>query len=78
MRFHQIALVCECGCAAENVRAVGFTSEYELVIHWTCADCGKLAYLVKSLADCCKQCPEAEENSAVEDARFLESLGIRP
>ena len=86
MRFRRLELVCECGRAASALREVGFTSEYELVVHWTCAACRKQSYLVKSLADCCKQCPEQEDDSMVavgfdsraEDARFLLSLGIRP
>ena len=89
MRFRRLPLICECGHAAKSVHAVGFTSEYELVIHWTCAKCRKQAYLVKPLADCCKQCPDPDDPDAVslpnlacdpraEDARFLQSLGIRP
>jgi len=89
MRFRRLELVCECGHAAKSFHSVGFTSEYDLVIHWTCIACGRHAYLVKSLADCCKQCPDRDDPSAVslpnvgfdtraEDARFLQSLGIRP
>lgn len=81
MRFRRLDPVCECGTAARGFHAVGFTSEYELVIHWTCANCRKEAYLVKPLADCCKQCPDAEElefDPRIEDARFLQSLGIQP
>ena len=82
MRFRRLELVCECGHAAKGFHDVGFTSEYELVIHWTCTACRRQAYLVKTLADCCKQCPEQEDTSTVdpraEDARFLQSLGIRP
>ncbi|SPF32416.1 conserved hypothetical protein [Candidatus Sulfopaludibacter sp. SbA4] len=89
MRFRRLDLVCECGQPAIRFHAVGFTSEYELVIHWVCVKCRKQAYVVKSLADCCKQCPDQEDPSTVslpdvgfdrraEDARFLQSLGIRP
>ena len=82
MRFRRLELVCECGQAAKGVQELGFTSEYELVVHWTCTQCRKQAFLVKSLSDCCKQCPEQEETSVfdarAEDERFLLSLGIRP
>ncbi|HEY2012726.1 MAG TPA: hypothetical protein VGH38_04455, partial [Bryobacteraceae bacterium] len=77
MRFRPLPLICECGQAAETFYAIGFTSEYELVVHWECAACGKLAYMVKPLADCCKECPDPE-NSPLDDARFLQSLGIKP
>ncbi len=89
MRFRRLELVCECGEPAIRCNGVGFTSEYELVVHWRCVKCRKQAYLVKPLADCCKQCPDQDDPLAVplpklsfdpraEDARFLQSLGIRP
>jgi hypothetical protein len=93
MKFRRLQLVCECGHRARIFQAVGFTAEYELVIHWTCNACRKQSYLVKSLADCCKQVPDLDDpygllkpipgpdgspHTAAEDARFLQSLGIRP
>lgn len=89
MRFRRLAIACECGRSAESFHAIGFTAEYELVIHWTCDACGRQAYLVKTLADCCKECPESGDpamlpmfdtrfDSRAADARFLHSLGIRP
>ena len=89
MRFRPMPLVCECGFVPVRLKSVGFTSEYELVVHWRCIACGKLVYVVKPLADCCRECPdedshlEAEETSHtpdrrdVEDARFLAMMGIR-
>jgi hypothetical protein len=77
MKFRPIHLHCECGCEAEGLHSVGFTSEYELVVHWTCSACGKLAYFVKTLSDCCKEVPE-EADTSESDAFFLLSLGIRP
>ena len=78
MKFSRLNLICECGHQARFFHAVGFTADYELVVHWKCFKCGKLAYYVRSLADCCRQCPETESNSDLDDARFLQSLGIRP
>ena len=86
MKFRPLELICECGFPAQGFHEVGFTSEYEMVIHWTCTACRREAYLVKSLADCCKQCPDQEEaasravpfDARAEDAKFLQSLGIRP
>lgn len=76
MRFRRLPLVCECGHVAKSFHAVGFTSEYELVIHWKCGQCKKHSYLVKTLSDCCKQCPEAEDSPEA-DAEFLQRMGIR-
>ena len=77
MRFRRLAISCECGQSAKSLKSVGFTSEFELVVHWTCRACGKSAYLVKSLADCCKACPDPEVAEETDDARFLQSMGIR-
>ena len=81
-------LACECGFVPVRLKAVGFTAEYELVVHWRCIACGKLVYVVKSLADCCRECPDDEggeeiaalnrncEQRDAEDAKFLQMLGI--
>jgi len=63
MKFRELRLVCECGHVPARFRTVGFTAQYELVIHWWCMACGKLAYVVKPLADCCRECPDPEESS---------------
>jgi len=84
-------LICECGFIPIRLRSVGFTAEYELVVHWRCPACGKLVYAIKALADCCRECPETENDlelallnasgvpdvSGVSDAAFLHSMGIR-
>ena len=89
MRFRPIPLVCECGHKPPSFKAVGITSEYELVVHWICPSCSKRVYAVKSLADCCRECPEASATEQPvttirhdtefrpEDKRFLRALGIR-
>ena len=79
MKYRELSLVCTCGKAATGDMKIGLTSEYELVVHWTCADCGQTVYAVKTLADCCRECPESEgepANSPAADAAFLRSLGI--
>jgi hypothetical protein len=88
VKFRPMPLICECGFIPIRLRSVGFTSEYELVIHWRCPACAKLVYAVKSLADCCRECPESEDSLEVallnacsgpeaSDAVFLHRLGIR-
>jgi hypothetical protein len=87
MKFHPLVFACTCGHAAEHIQSVGLTSEYELVIHWTCGNCGTTVYATKSLVDCCREVPETEDfaemavinglrASAAEDDRFLRSMGI--
>jgi hypothetical protein len=84
MKFREMPLVCECGFAPILLKSVGFTTEFELVVHWKCSVCGKLVYVVKSLADCCRECPEEEAWEVMvpcaaapfDDAAFLRSLGI--
>ncbi len=78
MKFRELQLACTCGQVPTGKLTVGLTSEYELVIHWDC-ECGQSIYAVKTLADCCRECPEipAESRETVaEDAKFLRSLGI--
>jgi hypothetical protein len=79
MKFRELQLACTCGQAPTGKLTLGLTSEYELVIHWDCEDCGQSIYAVKSLADCCRECPEIPPESRdteAEDAEFLRSLGI--
>ncbi len=79
MKFRELQFACTCGEVPAGKVTLGLTSEYELVIHWQCAKCGQLIYAVKSLADCCRECPESPVDSlaaAVDDAEFLRSLGI--
>jgi hypothetical protein len=89
VKFRQMPLICECGFIPIRLRSVGFTAEYELVVHWRCPACGKLVYAIKSLADCCRECPENVESletallnacgEATEssDEAFLQQMGIR-
>jgi hypothetical protein len=85
MRFRELQLACVCGHVPNAIAGVGFTSEYELVVHWTCEACDKTMYAVKSLADCCRECPDDQYCAQVReggpltqgDDDFLRSLGIR-
>ncbi len=79
MKYRELKLACACGQAPTGKLKMGLTSEYELVVHWDCAECGRSIYAVKTLVDCCRECPEAPEeihDTAAEDAEFLHRLGI--
>ncbi len=81
--YQRINLSCECGRQPARVREVGLTPDRQLVIYWRCSQCRKHVYLVKSLADCWRDCPSAtaagvqQPSYAAEDARFLKRVGIR-
>lgn len=88
MKFRPLDLACVCGRAPAGLKAVGLTSEYELVVHWTCEACNQTVYSIKSLTDCCREVPETEDfaelaavngrpASEAEDADFLHTLGVR-
>ena len=88
MKFRPIELACACGEEPNQIQSVGLTSEYELVVNWTCARCKQTVYALKSLTDCCRECPDAGDLAEAalvngtraahaEDARFLSRLGIR-
>jgi hypothetical protein len=77
MSYRSFSLTCRCGRAPSRIEEIGVTDEHALVIHWWCDGCQKLVYAVKSLADCWRSCPSTEADRHF-DARFLESLGIRP
>ena len=81
MTYRALDLACECGYPARRFSKLGLTSEYELVIEWVCPGCRQLVQFVKTLADCCRECPEGDAvtpaEMAMTDARFLQSLGIR-
>jgi hypothetical protein len=64
---------------------VGFTADHQLVLHWRCLGCKKYVYVVKSLSDCWRDCPQQDEAKGVasndevlreNDLRFLRSLGV--
>lgn len=88
MRYETLQLHCECGQHTTRIREVGFTADHQLVLHWRCVACKKYVYVVKSLSDCWRDCPQEEqqeEAKSVElpkevlrehDIRFLRSLGV--
>ena len=86
MRFKKLFFKCECGRSPARIRDVGLTAEHELVVRWRCAGCKRQMYVVKSLADCWREClpegygqqvPEAEERTTAADIQFLHSLGVQ-
>jgi len=86
MRYETLQLSCECGQHTTRIREVGFTADHQLVLHWRCLACKKYVYVVKSLSDCWRDCPQEESRQVEEsaddtmirehDARFLRSLGV--
>ena len=85
MRYETLQLQCECGQPTNRIREVGFTADHQLVLHWRCVACKKYVYVVKSLSDCWRDCPQEEERKTPDDAveampdfdvRFLRSLGV--
>lgn len=86
MRFRQIPLQCrQCGeQVPARIKQVGLTPQHELVIHFVCLKCRRRIYIVKSLADCWRECPPSgNESEPVEpmpmqepDLEFLHSLGV--
>jgi hypothetical protein len=85
MGFRKLFLQCECGRSPARIREVGLTAEHHLVIRWWCVGCKRHILLIKSLADCWRECPTPEGGQEVpdamaddtSDAQFLRSLGIR-
>ena len=85
MRYETLQLRCECGQHTTRIREVGFTADHQLVLHWRCLGCKKYVYVVKSLSDCWRDCPEEDglKNAPSTDAavrendiQFLRSLGV--
>lgn len=80
MEYRAMQLDCYCGTAPERILEVGFTSERNMVVHYWCASCNRVLFKSHSLEECLVACPaadtEAQVQSAADDARFLESLGI--
>lgn len=86
MKYRRLSLCCECGRCPNRIKNIGFTAGHELVLHWWCSGCKRAVYVVKSLSDCWRYCPEAEDSEHVEqtgrfafgpdDTRFLRSLGV--
>lgn len=87
MKFRQLSLRCACGLAPARIQHVGLTAEHQLVIHWRCTVCKKDIYVLKTLADCWRECPQPEAASQVAevgrelvesmDAEFLHGLGVK-
>ena len=87
MKYQSLLLRCECGRPTTRIRDVGFTPYHELVLHWRCAKCKRHAYILKSLADCWRICPNPQDLEreakfsegliSEGDAGFLHNLGIR-
>ena len=85
MRYETLQLHCECGQHTTRIREVGFTADHQLVLHWRCVGCKKYVYVVKSLSDCWRDCPQEDEAKKgnldsellrEHDIRFLRSLGV--
>ncbi|MBZ5579624.1 MAG: hypothetical protein LAP40_23960 [Acidobacteriia bacterium] len=84
MRYETLQLNCECGQHTTRIREVGFTADHQLVLHWRCVACKKYVYVVKSLSDCWRDCPQEEAKTVdmpqevvkEQDLRFLRSLGV--
>ena len=86
MRYETLQLHCECGQHTTRIREVGFTADHQLVLHWRCVACKKYVYVVKSLSDCWRDCPQEEELKGggdlsqdlvkENDIQFLRSLGV--
>jgi len=88
MRYETLQLHCECGQHTTRIREVGFTADHQLVLHWRCVACKKYVYVVKSLSDCWRDCPQEEAVKAEteevlstatlqeNDILFLRSLGV--
>ena len=86
MKYRMLSVCCECGRCANRIKNIGFTAQHELVLHWWCSGCKRDVYLVKSLSDCWRCCPEPEGFANVgetvrpafgpDDTRFLRRLGV--
>jgi len=80
MNYRAMPLECYCGEVPEQILEVGFTSDRHMVIHYWCSACNRVVFLSRTLDECRDFCPQPAEDpsiAAAEDARFLESLGIR-
>ena len=80
MGYRAMQLTCYCGQPPERILEVGFTSGRHMVVHFWCATCSRVVFISQSLDKCEQGCPppdkQAETQSAAEDARFLQSIGI--
>jgi hypothetical protein len=51
------------------------------VVHYWCSSCSRVLFVSKTLDECSEACPAPDANDnpfdhAVEDAQFLQSIGI--
>jgi hypothetical protein len=86
MKYRRLPVSCECGRCANRIKNIGFTASHELVLHWWCSGCKRSVYLVKSLSDCWRHCPEPRDFGPAgetrqlafgpDDSEFLRSLGV--
>jgi hypothetical protein len=81
MGYRAIPLVCFCGDRPDRILEVGLTSDQAMVIHFWCSTCNRVLFVTKGLAECAQECPapdaeDAPPQAAMDDARFLQSLGI--
>lgn len=86
MKFEPLSMYCECGRAASTFTQVGLTDDHQMVFHWWCPDCDEPVHMFKSLAECWRECPHAEDtaapeapngsNTASEDLILLAAMGI--
>ncbi len=87
MTFRQLPLVCRCGRAPSALQTVGLTAQHELVVHWICDRCRQGVYVVKTLSDCWRECPDTSGlpetvpcntgDFRPEDLAFLRSIRVR-
>ena len=80
MTYRAMPLECYCGQAPEQILEVGFTSDRHLVIHYWCSACNRVIFASRTLDECRDACPLPDQDPMIaesEDARFLQSLGIR-
>jgi hypothetical protein len=89
MNYRHLSLRCHCGQIPDRIARVGFTEDHSLVIHWWCTQCHKVVCVAKSLSDCWRDCPSADQaiDRALpelsdgayqeEDAEFLRRIGVR-
>jgi hypothetical protein len=80
MDYRAMQFTCHCGQTPDRILEIGFTSERHMVVHFWCAACSRVLFISQPLDECAQACPppdtESETQSASEDARFLQSLGI--
>jgi len=79
MNYRALPLECYCGEAPDQILEVGVTSDRHLVIHYWCSACKRVIFSSRTLEECRQLCPQPDSiagDTAAEDARFLQSLGI--